>query len=137
MPPKSPLVDSAGSYSTRCSTPFRVSTYGSARWRRDTARIPWGERNSASSSMEPSTRGSWSRDTMARRRRSPTPGFAAIATCSRNSGWLSTNHCIRRVNPLSLSTTSGSSVSTAKSGISPTMERAFSRQAAPSVWRTS
>ena len=47
------------------------------------------------------------------------PGFVTISTCSRNSGWLSMNHCIRRLKPGSRSTISGSSVSTAKSGIEP------------------
>ena len=44
FPPKSPVVDSPGSYSTRCSWSPTWNLYGSSWYTRETARIPCGER---------------------------------------------------------------------------------------------
>jgi len=76
--------------------------------------------------MYRSTRVSCVRLTMDRSRRTPPPDALTVSRFARNSGRLSMNHCMRRVKPGSRSITSGSSVSTAKSGISPTIERTLS-----------
>ncbi len=59
--------------------------------------------------------------------RTPRADRCVISMCSGTSGWLSMNHCIRRSNPGSRSTISGSSVSTANSGINPTIDRTFKK----------
>jgi hypothetical protein len=58
-------------------------------------------------------------------RRSPKPGVVMLATRAVRSGLLATNHSSRLVKPSSCASRSGSSVSTAKSGIRPTAERIF------------
>ena len=75
---------------------------------------------------------------IASRRRSPAPGSVQRDTRPASSGRFSRNHSRRCLNSGSFSSSSGSIVVTAKSGISPTIERIFSGTAWPSgVRRTS
>jgi hypothetical protein len=64
---------------------------------------------------------------MASSRRTPCSELSTISTCSGASAWLSMNHCMRFLNPGSLSTISGSRVSVANSGTNPTIDRTFKR----------
>src|SRR3954469_6352299 len=69
LPPNIPLSDSAGTYWTRYSLPAAVATYGWSACRRESERMPYGLRNSFSSSMMASTRRSLLSSMTEKRRR--------------------------------------------------------------------
>ena len=74
---------------------------------------------------------SFSRSTIDSSRRSPSPVVRMQARLAVRSGRFSMNHSMRRLNDGMRSSSSESSVSTANSGISPTMERTFMGKRSP------
>src|SRR5436190_16953576 len=86
LPPKRELEDSAGSYATRYSSPWRDSWYGCDSCHFESDRIPYEPRKWSSSSIRASTRRSFSSVKTDSRYRFLSPGLSERWMLAASSG---------------------------------------------------
>ena len=110
----------------------RRARAGASAWHFESARMPWSERNSSSSSIGARRRRSRSWSTIESIRQPPLTGDAMCWTTSCASGRCCMNQSVRAAKSGRRAIVAGPSVVTATSGSSPTTERTRSGIVAPS-----